>query len=68
MVSASNMSSSELELVVVSTRLVFGSVASVDHSIGRYNKGAREAFCDFQYNRYHTRHFDNFLIFIPKMG
>ena len=27
-----------------------------------------EAFCDFQYRRYQTRHFDNFLIFIPKMG
>ena len=27
-----------------------------------------EAFCYFQYRRYQTRHFDNFLIFILKMG
>ena len=27
-----------------------------------------EAFCDFQYRRYQTRHFENFQIFFPKMG
>ena len=30
-------------------------------------KRNREVFCDFQYRRYQTRHFENFLIFIPKM-
>ena len=38
-----------------------------NHNFSSLKAATIEAFCDFQYHRYQTRHFENFLIFIPKM-